>query len=261
MEEDKRRFYVYMWYFKNTNKVFHIGKGTGNRYKNTSTHRNKYFKNIIAKYKNEVDVRIYEDNLTEQEAWDLEKKLIILYKSEGECETNFHEGGCGGFTGNYNNPERSRKISESASKRVGKLNPMYNKHHSEKTKQILSQKNKGKKLTKDHIDKLIKSNLGRKKTEKELDFIKNLNKGKPMSKEIKDKMMDSLCPFEYIIMFNNVEVYRCLGHTELYKYCKKTYNISRTIIEQIINKTWIPKFTKHKYLAALNIIKIERCID
>ena len=260
MENDKR-FYVYMWYFKETGKVFHIGKGTGNRYKNTSTHRNKYFKSIIAKYKDKVDVKIYENNLTEQEAWDLEKKLIILYKSEGECETNFHEGGCGGNTGNYNDPERSRKLSESASKRVGELNPMYNKHHSEETKRILSEKNKGKKLTKDHINKLIESNKGRKKTEKELDFIRNLNKGKSMPKETRDKMLESLCPFEYIVEFNNIIVYKCLGHTDLYKYCKDTYNISRTIIEQILNNMWIPKFSKHKHLAALKIKRIERCID
>jgi hypothetical protein len=74
-------------------------------------------------------------------------------------------------------------------------------------------------------------------------------------------MLESLCSFEYIIIFNEVEIYKCLGHTELYRFCKDTYNISRTIVDKIVNKTWIPKFSKHKYLATLKINKIERCID
>lgn len=116
---ESKQFYVYAYYLKSTNHIFHIGKGTGNRYKNTSNSRNQYFKNIINKYKDDVDVKILKDNLTEQEAWDLEKELIKKYKNLGQCETNLHEGGCGGNTGNYDNPERSKKLSEAAKKRIG----------------------------------------------------------------------------------------------------------------------------------------------
>lgn len=30
---DKKEFYVYRWYYINTNETFHIGKGKGQRYK------------------------------------------------------------------------------------------------------------------------------------------------------------------------------------------------------------------------------------
>jgi len=39
------RFYVYKWYYKDSNKIFYIGKGVKNRYK-TLTHRNKKFLEI-----------------------------------------------------------------------------------------------------------------------------------------------------------------------------------------------------------------------
>lgn len=258
---DKKEFYVYRWYYINTNETFHIGKGKGQRYKEKKQSRNQFFKNIINKEKDNVTSEILVNNLTEQEAWDLEKQLIVEYKSKGECKTNFHEGGRGGNTGNYNNPERSRKISEAAKKRIGKLNPMYGKHHTEETKQKLREINLGKKLTPEHIEKLKEANRGRKKTKAEIDFISNLNKGKKMSQETKAKMMNSLCPYRYQIYLNNKLQYTCLGHTELQKYCKEKFNISRTIIEKVITKTWKPTFNKHKWLETLEILKIERCID
>lgn len=57
-----------------------------------------------------------------------------------------------------------------------------------------------------------------------------------MPKETKDKMMDSLCPYEYQIYLNGELLYKCLGRTELYRYCKEQFNISKTIIEKVILK-------------------------
>lgn len=256
-----KEYYIYRWFYKDTNKTFHIGKGKGQRYKEKMQSRNKYFKNIIIKEKNNVTSEILYDNLSEEQAWELEKKLIKKYKAKGECKTNFHEGGCGGNTGNYKNPERSAKISAAAKKRVGKLNPMFGNHHSEETREKIRQANLGKKLSPEHIEKLKIANKGRKKTQAELDFITNLNKGNPMPKEIKEKMMNSLCPYEYQVYLNNELKYTCLGHTELWNYCKKEFDISRTIIDKIITKEWKPTFNKHKWLETLEILKIKRCID
>lgn len=254
-------FYVYRWYYKDTNITFHIGKGKGQRYKEKTQSRNIYFKNIINKEGDNVTSEILVDNLTEQEAWDLEKQLIAEYKAKGECQTNFHEGGCGGNTGNYDSLERSKKISEAAKKRIGPLNPMYGKHHSEKTKQILHEKNLGRKLTPEHKAKLIAANTGREKTPEEIEKLRQANLGKKLSQETKEKMLDSLCPYEYQIYLNGELQYTCLGHTKLWDYCKKQYDISRTIIDKIIANTWKPKFNKHKWLETLKILKIERCID
>ena len=249
-----------MWYYVETNHVFYIGKGKNDRYKQ-KTRRNAYFLNIVNKYGSQVAVKIYKSDLTEEEAWELEKSLIKEYKSKNECEANFHEGGRGGNTGNYKNAERSKKLSESAKKRVGNKNPMFGRHHSEDTKKKLSELNKGKKPSPQTIEAVRKANLGRKLTPKQIDAIKKRHTGKVLSKETYDKMMDSLCKFEYVILFREEEVFRCLGSTALYKYCKKVYNISKTIVNKILINVWKPIFNKHKELSDLKILKIERCID
>ena len=104
-------YYVYAWYYKDSGKYFHIGKGKNNRYKERKVHRNQFFRNVLNKEGSNVDVKILYKNLSENEAFNLERKLIHYYWSIGECKTNLHEGGCGGNTGNYNNPERSQKLS------------------------------------------------------------------------------------------------------------------------------------------------------
>lgn len=119
---ENKTYYVYAWYLKSTNKVFHIGKGTKNRYLDTTNSRNKYFKNIIQKYPDDIAVKKLVENLTNEEACQLEKQLIAEYKARGECETNFHEGGCGGNTGNYQSPTRHKKLSDFAKTRVGEKN-------------------------------------------------------------------------------------------------------------------------------------------
>ena len=55
-------YYIYAWYFTNTNEIFYIGKGKGDRYKYVGTRRNEYFLNIIKKYKDNVNVKkLYEN--------------------------------------------------------------------------------------------------------------------------------------------------------------------------------------------------------
>lgn len=82
-----------------------------------------------------------------------------------------------------------------------------------------------------------------------------------MSEEEKFAMVKHLCKYEYQIYLNGEQVYADIGYDKMIKFCKENYNISRTIIEQIINGTWKPTFNRHKPLATLKILKIERCID
>lgn len=51
---------------------------------------------MINKY--DCDSRIYRDNLTEEDAWALEKERILELQLRGEAETNIHVGGNGGDT-------------------------------------------------------------------------------------------------------------------------------------------------------------------
>lgn len=177
MENDKN-FYVYRWYYKDTNETFHIGKGKNNRYKQKFQSRNEYFKNIIKKEQDNVTSEILFNNLTEQQAWDLEKQLIAEYKAKGECKTNFHEGGCGGNTGHYDSSERSKKLSEAAKKRIGPLNPMYGKHHSEETRQKISETKKSRKI--------IPYNKGKKGLYKHSEKTKSILKEKSTKYSKKD---------------------------------------------------------------------------
>ena len=39
------KYYVYEWYIEDTNEIFYVGKGTGNRVISMKN-RNSYFKNI-----------------------------------------------------------------------------------------------------------------------------------------------------------------------------------------------------------------------
>lgn len=138
---------------------------------------------------------------------------------------------------------------------------MYGKHHTQETKQKIGAAQKGKTLSAEHINKLKAVNTGRIKTPEQIEKIRQANLGKKMTSEHKQHMMQSLCKYEYQIYLNNELLYTCLGLTAVEKYCKEKFNISKTIIDKVIKKTWKPTFNKHKYLETLQILKIERCID
>lgn len=263
MEENV--YYVYMYYFKSTGEVFYIGKGKNDRYK-SMVHRNQLFLNILNKYSEDVDVKFYKTGLTEKESLELERKLIDEFWKKGECRANFHEGGCGGNTGMYGSPERSRKLSEFGKSRIGDKNPMWGKTHSPEVRKYLSELNKGKKLSEEQKQKLIKANTGRKKSEYELEICRrNALIGAQKMKEHTEsykKMMDSVCPYKYEVYLNGKKQYECLGHAELEKYCNSELKISRTIMWNIVRThNWKPKFNKHKHLETLDIIRIDRSVS
>ena len=126
-------FYVYEFYILETNHVFYVGKGRGNRI-NEISNRNKYFKNTYKKYK--CGKRKIATSLTNQEALDLEAKLINEYKSKGECECNLTYG-YDGFSEGDLNPMYGVHL-------VGELNGFYGRKHSEETKRLISEHRKGK---------------------------------------------------------------------------------------------------------------------
>lgn len=258
-------YYVYMYYFKSTGEVFYIGKGKNDRYK-SMVHRNNLFLNILNKYKDDVCVKFYKEDMIEQDALDLERKLINEFWNKGECRANFHEGGCGGNTGMYDSIERSRKISEFAKKRTGNKNPMWGKTHTAEVRKKISEINKGKKMPDSLKEKLIIANTGRKKSEYELEVCRrNGMLGAIKMKEHGDsykKMMESLCKYKYEVYLDGKKIFECLGHTELEKYCNKELKISRTIMWNIIHThNWRPKFKRHMHLQTLDIIRIDRSVS
>lgn len=100
---ETREYYIYLHITLSTNKVFYIGKGKGNRYK-SKQNRNKYWLNTVNKYG--YYPLIYKDNLTEKEAFELEKELIIFYSTITNL-TNLTDGGEG--TSGYKYTEEQKK--------------------------------------------------------------------------------------------------------------------------------------------------------
>ena len=251
-------YYVYAWYYVDTGEIFYIGKGKNNRYKERKVHRNQFFKNILAKHKENVDAKILESNMTESVALAREKQLISEYWKIGQCKANLHEGGCGGNTGNYNNPERSRKLSESAKKRTGSKNSMYGRTHSADARLKISQANIGKHLTEEHIRKLIAVNTGRIKTESELRKLSLANKGRKHSKMQTLHNKQSQSKNIYEVFYRGSMIYRCVNQETLVVFCRKFLHISRTILPNIIARSYVPKFNRHKWITELTIIETDK---
>ena len=129
----ENNYYVYKWIRLDNNTIFYIGKGHENRYKKLSD-RNKHFKNIYNSV--ETKVEIIKENLTEQEALDLEVEIIHYlvfeedygididgYRKYGNTKhlANATWGG-EGISGYKHTEESRQKMSEA---KQGENHPMY----------------------------------------------------------------------------------------------------------------------------------------
>ena len=84
------KYYVYEWFNKSNNYVFYVEKGCGNRCISMRS-RNKSFLKYLEE--NDCDYRIINNNLLEEKALELEKKIIAKYRKKGFCCCNFDNGG------------------------------------------------------------------------------------------------------------------------------------------------------------------------
>ena len=262
---NENKYYIYAWYYINTNEIFYIGKGSNNRYIDTKRSRNKYFKNIIQKEGNNVNVKKLYENLNEEESYRLERELIHEYWEKGECKANFHEGGCGGNHGNYGENMR-RKLSEFASTRTGSKNPMWkHKYTTEQLEKMsVSQKTSIKAYEWTHSDrhsKICSENAKRLNTDPKYEEYRIKRKEiwtnyakQPKTPEQIQYNRDRQCPNNYICKLNNEVIYETRYRKDLIKFCEDNLNISRTIFFQVLNNSWTPKFKKHEHLKTLQII-------
>lgn len=93
----KNDYYVYAWKDIDTNEVYYVGKGRGERaiqkrytpYRGVSQGKLSN-KKILDKLRDEGKIRIniLEDNLIEEEAYELEAYYTRLYKGLGQCKYN-----------------------------------------------------------------------------------------------------------------------------------------------------------------------------
>lgn len=169
MQSTNKIFYNYIWYIVEPYEVFYVGKGSGKRYKQINN-RNKFFKDMYNTHK--CDVKIVKKHLSEEEAFENEKRLIKWYKEHTNYRlTNQTDGGDGssGYKCSYKTKEKLSKINkakwedkefyermlkirrnpngayksnefrEKISKLVkGEKNPNYNNHWTQEQKEHLS---------------------------------------------------------------------------------------------------------------------------
>lgn len=109
------RFYIYFHFINDTDQLFYIGKGSGNRHI-SKVNRNVYWKNIVNKHG--YYPVIIQDNLSEENSFELERIYIKIFKHLLVNQTDGGEGVSGrdpwnkGLTNIYSE-ETKEKISKS----------------------------------------------------------------------------------------------------------------------------------------------------
>lgn len=153
-------YYVYAHINPVNLKPFYIGKGKDNRFISTEG-RNSFWKNTVNKYG--FSAVILADGLTDLQSLEIEKQYIEKFglRKDGGTLVNLTYGGRGGKTiGDHN---RESVIEKCRLSKLGDKNPNYGKpstflgkSHTPEAKAKLSLHRKGKKLSPEHKEKVLK---------------------------------------------------------------------------------------------------------
>ena len=164
-------FYVYEHWRPDKDEPFYVGKGRGSR-ANMMARRNMHHKAIQSKLHRlgfAVEVRIVASNLTEEQAFEMEKNRISMWRAAGIDLTNMTDGGEG--------PAGRIGLRGEKSPLYGKPSHMLGKKHTEETRKKLSD-----------AAKRRKPRLGAVLSEETKRKISESRKGKKHSEETKEKM-------------------------------------------------------------------------
>lgn len=187
--------YVYIYYDTRKEPIepIYVGKGNDSRYRD---HLLKSSNNILESKINKMRelglepiVEKYIENISEEEAYNIEIELIkkfgkIIDNSGTLC--NYVDGGKGGRLGFKHSDEtiqlfsKQRKDKEQTEKQY-EVN--CNRVCSEETKQLISEKLKGRKRNPESIEKTRLAHLGSKRSEETKKLFSEQRKGKKQSEE------------------------------------------------------------------------------
>ena len=184
-------YYIYS-YLREDLSPYYIGKGKDQRAYSRG-------RNEVRPPKDKSRVQIIKANLTEQEAFELEKLYILMFgriDNETGILRNKTDGG-DGASGAVRSAETRRKISQAlkgrivpkeVSERHSRILKAKNIKHSEEYKRILSEKLKGRKCSEEHIQKVRESKIGFRHTEEAKRKMSESRKGSKHTQEWKDRM-------------------------------------------------------------------------
>lgn len=108
------KYYVYEWFFTDTDEVFYVGKGCGDRYRAISG-RNKFFLDMYRTHP--CDVRIIEKDLYEEDAYALEHATVLWYREHTNFRLTNQTDGGDGIRGFKPSPEHIAKIAKASKER------------------------------------------------------------------------------------------------------------------------------------------------
>ena len=208
-------YYVYIHIRKDSGKVFYVGKGKGRR-AFWKSQRNKHWQFVANK--SGYDVYFIEQNLNEQEAFNLEKTTIAYYGKSNL--TNYTDGGDGasGFIKTSEFKELMRKkmlgrvFSSETIQKMREAAKLRGPDFQEKR----AKKLRGRKHTKEHREKLSKAGMGRIVSDETRAKISAHHKGKKKNPEAVVKMAASkskpvFCHNNEIVYGSMSEAARKLG--------------------------------------------------
>ena len=177
--------YVYAHFRKDTNELFYVGKGSGNRAYNFNS-RSNYWKNIVKK-SGGFTVNIIANCLTNDEAYNFEKIVIkalrAQHKSLSLC--NLTDGGEGIL-----NPSKETREKQ----RLAKLGKKLTEEHKQKIGIAgKGRKSSGWKWPKEALQRRIVSQTGLKRNEQACKNISEAKKAKKLkcSEETKRKISET----------------------------------------------------------------------
>lgn len=137
---EERNKVVYLWRVVETGYIFYIGSGGEHRPKEcASNRRNEKFMEYVNNPNITCEMKIIKDNLTKNEAEDLEGQLQRVLIHFGHCNT------CIKIVNSYRRPED---------------NPMYNRHHTIESREKMSKSRTGKKLSEEHCKHISEAMSG-----------------------------------------------------------------------------------------------------
>jgi hypothetical protein len=175
-------YYVYHLVNPVTNFPFYVGKGKNNRCRQhlidtPERAQNKRLNGHIRKIRErgiEPIIIKYQENMTEEAAYTLEEKQILEYGRIG-----YEDGGI----------LMNILLDSKPPVRYGQDNGFYGRTHSEETKRIIGEKNRGSKHTEESKEKIRQRHKGVPKSEEHRKKIGEKSKGRSPSQETREKLM------------------------------------------------------------------------